>query len=236
MKKKNIFFVIAFLSCFSFWWIFFVWNFFSAYSDDSLTCSYASKFEQCVAANQNGNPRSITDFECLPSQNNDDILTQIIIDEKFKEVETQALAYLNALQNDTELAATEPIKIADDITNNFWAEGVFFKQFSQICNTQVLADRNECTGGKTPNLIASNLLASYTQKNECMNLAKQQLNIWTDVAYRITKTNRTQISSDSHQQYVSEERTKYEEVMTLLRQILGNIERVNPEHITTNPL
>jgi hypothetical protein len=52
-----------------------------------LDCSYNDKFQQCVIANRNGNPRSIEDFPCYATEDMNLILDQIILDEMFQEVQ-----------------------------------------------------------------------------------------------------------------------------------------------------
>jgi len=45
-------------------------------------------------ANRNGSSRSITDFACMASNDPELILDQIILDEKFKEIQDEQLAFL----------------------------------------------------------------------------------------------------------------------------------------------
>ena len=235
ISKKYIYFFVFF----SFFWVlFFVVRISNAGQSETenMDCEYTSQLEQCIAANKNGNPRSIEDFECLASTDSEEILMQIILDDKFKEVQKRGIEYLDKMEKDAQAASTDPMLVVDENINYFGKEGILSKEFSKLCKQDILAARLECTGGKAPNVSVSNFLTNVSQSNECMQLADQYLQIANSVAERIVKKNRSLAgSSDPHQEYNGELRTKYEEVMKLLRQILWDIERINPTHITTNP-
>jgi hypothetical protein len=78
--------------------------------------------DQCIVANKNGSARSITEFSCLQSNNAEAILDQIILDVKFREVDDEVEAFLDALDQDKEPAATDTNRVIDDITKNLLAE------------------------------------------------------------------------------------------------------------------
>jgi len=64
----------------------------------SDSCSYKSEFEQCKEQNKNGNPRSIEEFVCISSNNNIEIMTQIILDIQFKKYDKELDTYLKQLE------------------------------------------------------------------------------------------------------------------------------------------
>jgi hypothetical protein len=43
------------------------------------------------------------------------------------------------------------------------------------------------------------------------------------------------VMNDNHKKYFQQERTKYDELISTMWQILGNTERINPTHFTENP-
>jgi len=72
-----------------------------------------------VSANRNGNPRSIEDFPCIASESYSSILDQIILDEKFSEIQEKSEAFIESLEQDKKAIVTNPNEVIDDIMNNF---------------------------------------------------------------------------------------------------------------------
>ena len=220
-------------------WLLFIW-YGSGQANTSdpipqLSCWYASKFEQCVVANRNGSSRSITDFACMASNDPELSLDQIILDEKFKEIQDEQLAFLQWLEADKESALTDPLRIIDDITKNFGPEWVYYKQYKELCNGWILSERLTCTWN-IPLVPAGNRIADWGLEGECMELANTNLNIYSLVAYDITKLNKSEVINDNHKEYFQQERTKYDEMLSIMWQILWNTERINPTHYTENPI
>jgi len=87
-------------------------------------CKYSWKLTECVDANKNGSARSIEDFICKETSDQEQMLLQIILDDKFKEIDEEAEAYLEQLeQSKEEYFWDEPTKnflsAIDDINKNF---------------------------------------------------------------------------------------------------------------------
>lgn len=199
-----------------------------------LTCSYASKFEQCVVANRNGNPRSITNFECVASNDSSLILDQIIIDEKFQEIQDDQLAFLDGLEADKESALIDPLRVIDDITKSFRSEWVFYNRYKELCNWKILEERLSCMDPISI-VWAGNRIADWGLNGECMEMANTHLSIYSLVAYDSLNNNKSEVMNDNHKKYFQQERTKYDELISTMWQILGNTERINPTHFTENP-
>ena len=70
------------------------------YSEIDNICSYTDKIEQCFYENWSWFPESIEEFVCLQSNNEEEIVYQIILDEKFKEVDEKIEVYLQGLETD----------------------------------------------------------------------------------------------------------------------------------------
>jgi hypothetical protein len=62
------------------------------------SCEYMAKRDKCIAANENGTANGIEDYICLQTTSTEEILYQIILDEKFKEYDTDAKKYISWLE------------------------------------------------------------------------------------------------------------------------------------------
>lgn len=203
----------------------------------SLDCSYAWKFEQCITANRSGNTRSIKDFVCLQSNDWEAILDQIILDETFQEIDEEVYEYLDALSKDKELPVDDPNEVIDDITNNLSLEGYYYKKYKELCNGGILAERAECTG-TIPNTIAGLRLKWSEVSQACMTLVENKLDIYTKVADGLIKLNKSEVIQDDHKEYVQQERTKYDELLSSMAGIIWSMGRLARwvTHWTPNPL
>lgn len=199
-----------------------------------LDCEYASKFEQCVVANRNGSPRSIDEFPCLATQNYDEILDQIILDDKFKEIQEDGIKFLEWIASDKQAAAEDSLEIIDDVVKNFSDEWAYYDDYKKMCNGGILWERLSCTW-KIPIVPGGKRIADWWLEGECMWLAKTNLNIMSLVAYDTLKENKHQIINDAHKKYFQQEREKYSQILSTMWQIIGHTERINPTHYTTNP-
>ena len=64
-----------------------------------IECSYSGKFNECYNANLAGTARSIEDFVCLDRAGNwQEVLTQIVLDEKFGEIDEEIEDYITQLE------------------------------------------------------------------------------------------------------------------------------------------
>jgi len=168
------------------WFYFFVYN---SHADETMSCEYAWKFNQCKIANQNGSSRSIKDFVCISSSKDEEILDQIILDVEFGKIDDKLEAFLDKLENDKEASATDSNTVIDDITTNLSQEGIFYRQYKSLCNGWLLAKRSECAW-KIPNTVAALKLDPLNADTACMNLVKNKLNIYSQVAYDTMKINK----------------------------------------------
>lgn len=199
-----------------------------------LDCEYAWKFEQCVVANRNGSPRSIDEFPCLATQNYDEILDQIILDDKFKEVQKEGIEFLEGLASDKQASAEDSLEVIDDVVNNFGDEWAYYQDYKDLCNGWILGERLTCTG-KIPIVPGWKRIADWWLEGECMWLAKTNLNLMSLVAYDVIKENKHQMVNDAHKKYFQKEREKYNQILSTMGQIIGHTERINPTHYTKNP-
>ena len=196
----------------------------------NLTCPYADNYNKCVQANEDGSARSIEDFVCIEQKwGGEQMLLQIILDDKFKEVDEQAEEYLEKLEQDKEAYfGNEPqanfLTAIDDITANFWELWVYSLLYKNIYQQEVISEYIECveeiTTDSASDFLANNNLWLVD------SLVKTKLDIYRQVAYNILKINRLAIRQDDRKTYVIEQRDKYSWVMQLMLNILWYLERI----------
>jgi hypothetical protein len=200
------------------------------------SCEYQWRLDQCIVANKNGSARSITEFSCLQSNNAEAILDQIILDVKFREVDDEVEAFLDALDQDKEPAATDTNRVIDDITKNLLAEWVFYDDYKKLCNGWILAERAKCNA--VPITTAWERVKDSDLKSECMALVNNKLDIYAQVAYDITKLNKAQVLQDQYKKdIVQVMRGKFDELLSLMTDIVWFMWRLARwvTHWTGNP-
>ncbi len=71
-----------------------------------------------------------------------------------------------------------------------------------------------------------------------MALVENKLNTLSQAASITSMRNISEVRQDAHQEYVQQERTKYDALLSLMIQIVGNIERIwnGITHFTSDPL
>ncbi len=202
-----------------------------------IDCEYSGKFQQCMIANQNGTTRSIENFSCLQSTNAGEILDQIILDVKFREIQEKQLDFIKKLKKDKEASVKDTNRIIDDITKNFAVQWVYYKEYKALCDSWILAERLSCTG-KISNTDVWRRIRWSDLNKACMSLAKTQLDIYTQVAYDTVKLNKSAVHQDNKQKYEQEQRTKYDKLLSLMFEIIGHMWRLarGVTHWTPYPL
>ena len=218
MKK-----VTAFILCFSLLGSLWAQSF--ALDIWELECEYASDFDQCVVANKNGTTRSIKEFVCIQSRDNSAVLDQIILDANFKYIDDEIEIYLESLANDKEIVMYEPSRIVNEITKNLAPEGYYHKQYKQLCQWGLLSERLSCTP-EISNTDAALRIKDGTQETQCLALVENKLNIYMQVAYDTVKLNKNEVLLDTKQLFEQAERTKYDELLSLMLQIVWYLERL----------
>jgi len=184
-----------------------------------------------------GNPRSIEEFICLQSQNQAKVLDQIILDEKFKEIDDKVEELLANYREDKESAATDMLQNIDDITKMLATQWVFYREFMELCNGWLLAERVSCTEN-IANTEAALRIRGWSENASCRALVQTKLDIYKQVAIDIQKINKSEVHRDDRQEYEQEQRWKYGELLQIMLDIIGFLERLYNwlTHYTRNPL
>jgi len=118
---------------------------------------------------------------CLQSADWEAILDQIILDVEFQEIDDEIYDYLDRLSKDKELPVNDPNRAIDDITKAFGLECTYYKQYKEHSTARIMAKRAECTGN-IPITTAGMRIRGSDMTQECINLVKNKLNIYMEVA------------------------------------------------------
>jgi len=214
------------------------WNAFAA----ELECEYASAFQTCKIAQQNGSSRSIKNPICTSKPSNEAILDQIILDSTFREIDDEINQYLGQLasQKDAYFGPNKQDDVSraiDDVTKNLSVEGVYYKKYKTLCNGGILAERIKCSWS-IPNLAAAPLLDQDFDASSCMSLVNFKMDVYKKVAMSTLIENKVQVQADSHKKYTQEQRTKYDGLLSMMQTIVGHIGRLarGVTHWTPDPL
>ena len=195
-----------------------------------IECSYSGKFNECYNANLAGTARSIEDFVCLDRAGNwQEVLTQIVLDEKFGEIDEEIEDYITQLEESKceyfwPGASESFLKAVDDIEKNFPKYGYYWNKYKDLCEKGILEEVAECGDGIV-NLEAANYLWG-SERTACFNLVEVKLVQARQVSYNLLKLNKSQCRQDEHKKYVQQEREKYNWVLDLVRDILWYLERM----------
>lgn len=202
---------------------------FAAGNPPQLDCQYAGKFEECWTANQNGNARSIEDFICLDRAGSwQQVLSQIILDEKFKELDEEVSDYLKKLEDSKwEYFGADKnasvLRGIDDVYKQFTEFWYFWEKYMDLCEWWVLAEMADCGDGVLTTEAKDFLWGP--EATSCKTLARSKINIARNVAGDILTLNKVAVRKDERKEFVKEERTKYDELLDMMRTIVWYMER-----------
>ncbi len=224
MRHKILIFGCCVIGCIP-WYVF------------AFECEYSWKFEQCIEANKQGTAYAISEFECPETFNTERVMYQIILDEKFKEIDEEIEEYLGSLTEDAESSVDDPLQVIDDITQNFAKEGYYWNKYEALCQWEILAERAKCSE-TIPNIGAAKWLKWWYNTTQCLDLVDFKLDVYRNVAKNQLKLNKSIVLEDKKQEYVQQQRTKYDELLSIMLLIVGHVERLlnGLTHYTKNPL
>ena len=228
MYKKSLYsgiFLTSLCMCFQVFW------------DEGVnTCEYQDELNECVIANKNGSTRSIIDFTCLQSSSSDEILDQIILDLKFREIDDKIETFLSAIDADKLAVMITPNRVIDDISKTLTKEWVYYKEYKAVCNGWVLVERAKCND--VPIISVGKRIKNSNLETGCMALVDNKLDIYTQVAYDRLKLNKAQVLQDQYKKdIVQVMRTKFDDLITVMTDVIGFMWRLarGVTHWTPNP-
>lgn len=203
-----------------------------------VSCSYAGKLQQCISANNSHSARSIKDFVCIDSQDWQKILFQIILDEKFKEIDEEIEEYMEKLEESKweyfwDTANKSFLAAVDDINSNFPENGHYWGRYKQICYSGVLEEAGKCTDSIKNTEVSKYIL--WNTWAACLSLIKTKLSVYEQISYDVLKLNKVKVRKDERKKFVQQERTKYNALLDMMRDIIGYIERMANGWVTKTP-
>nr|MDD3720339.1 hypothetical protein [Candidatus Gracilibacteria bacterium] len=223
MKKSFIFFLV---------FLFFTAGVYSLKADNTNTsCKYQDKIDECFNANQNGDANSIEDYICAQSSDKEEIAYQIILDLKFKEIDKEAVKFLDSLQKgkDYYFGPNKQATYIDGINyinEAFGKYGTLWKKYKSFCdptdNTSIIKDYLSCSK-YTTTVEAS----QYFTETECMTLVEYKLNTFKKIAYNVLGTNKLQVMRDYRKKQFQTTRTMYDNLIDNMNINLDDITKIN---------
>ena len=225
ITKKNllIFFFIAVL------FSFFITNW--EETEKASSCSYSWKINQCM--NSQDNIRSIDDFVCI-NGSLEDVTLQVILDEKFKEIDEKIEEYLDWLESAKSNyfwpeKKEEFTNAVNDIEKFLWPGWEFEKQYEQLCDWEILAEAVECLWWDISNISASSFINSYEKWDMCRAMYKVSLINYRATAYAILKENKFQIQHDEHKKFTQIQRWKFDELIDYMTENRGYLDDISSD-------
>jgi len=209
MKIKIIFFVFLLF----FWFIKFSY---------ASSCEYTSKIEECINTEQK---RAIEDFVCIDASREKTIF-QIVLDDKFREIDKKADLYLSNLQKwknkyfwpDREESF---LTWVDKIDAAFWPYGYFYKQYKRKI-PEIISQTLACNW-----TLSEWIMKDYFSKSTMLeSFIAKKLAVRRKVAYEIMQLNKVQIRKDSKRKYDQVVRTKYNKVLDLFMENIWYLLRI----------
>ena len=194
----------------------------------AAVCNYESKIVECLE-NQDS-PRVIEDFICI-QWSPEKVAYQIILDDKFKELDKELDIYLKALEDSKGYyfgadKKENYIEATNDIEKYIWRYGYFETQYKNLCkNTgeeSIINEVLKCFDDDTTVDKSHEFLRWW----DCEKIYRTKLAISRDAAYNTLKLNKQQISKDSHKVFAQQLREQFDELLDILRVNIGYIERI----------
>ena len=194
----------------------------TSYSDTG--CNYQGKINKCISANLDWSYRAIEDFICVKSDNvkkgvlfDEKIAYQVILDEKFTEIDEDIDKYLDWLEKNKSFYFWKDAKVSylewiDTIEKKLWHFWEFWEKFKETCGVDIISETISCSEFNSVSIDESKGFFN-NNGSDCMQLAETKLYIAKQVAFNILHLNKYAVRKDEHKSYVKKEKIKYEELI-----------------------
>lgn len=187
------------------------------FANASAICNYSSQIEECQIANVNWNARSIEDFLCVSWLDEEKMVYNLILDDKFKPIDNKADKYLDDLQKNKNLYFWEDKKQnfllwINDIYKKFWVWRDFEKAYKEALG-DVITETLKCLYLEETSI---NKVKNYFPDNDLVNsLIKVKNSRRLKLAIDILVLNKQQVRKDASKKFMQVRRTKYDSVSNL---------------------
>lgn len=214
---RKIIFFITFFSFSSF-----------LFADDAeLVCNYTDKIEKCLE--EQSTHRSVKDFVCI-QWSYEEIVYQIVLDDKFKEVDEEVETYLSNLSKSKDYyfwkdKQEDFISWIDLIEKKLWVAWEYAIKYKSICSLDywwIIPDVLSCLEWKTSISVSKD----FFDNSRCTDLYKTKLAVYKQIAINTLKENKQSILKDNHKLFTQIQRWKFSYLVDLVRINLWYIERL----------
>lgn len=229
-KKKKIimtkYYIFFLFSMFLVFWVY------TLKANEENSCKYESEINECTEANKNWDPRSIEDFICIQSNDREEIAYQIILDKKFKEIDKEAITFLDSLEKWKDYYFWPEKKETyldwvNDINEIFWEYGSLWNRYKVYCDPRssesIIRELLSCSDDKT----STNESKNYFVETECMQLVEYKLSIYKKIANNVLQTNKIQVMKDYRKKQFQKTRTNYDNLIDYMYLNLDDITKIN---------
>ena len=204
----------------------FFWNIAFLYAEDS--CKYTSQIEECREANKSWSPLAIKDFLCVSEIDEEKMIYNIILDDKFKEIDKEADLYLDSLENDKTRFfwpdQREPfLRWVDEIYEAFWKNKWFYNAYK----AQLVDVRAETVACLPKSKTSIDEIENYFLNSGLLDsMINDKNSTRLKVANDILALNNQQVRKDSSKKFMQIRRTMYDSVANLFMINLGYLMRI----------
>ena len=212
---------------------------FSSTSWVSAMCDYYELLVDCREKNDSGTAYTATDYLCTSSENDEEILYNIILDKKFGVVDKKIddyISWLAASKNyyfwaEKRSSFFQWVDIIGLKFGRFWE---YWQEYNAICDVSqpngILSETLACLDAEDgdDNVTRTSLenATTFFEWSSCIQLAERNLSIHELVAYDLMKVNKAAIRRDNRTIFMQVQRDKYENLLNLMRVNDWYLERI----------
>ncbi len=219
MQKKIIsIFTVLFISVNS---VFFYVPFVNAESCAAITCGdLKSKCQSCIAAHKAWTSASISDFICLNSTNEVEVVLQILLDEKFKEIDIELSDYIDNLDKE-KLYSEEDL---DGVVSSFSVYWVYRNEYASLCKEGILQSYTECSSNVWLKSVREFLW--WENGGLCIQLVNRKMEAYRAILYTVLKLNKSRVRKEARKSYATAQRERYTRLINTMAMVLLYLEKI----------
>ena len=194
-------------------------------------CPYQWEFDECMEANRSWSPRSITGFICIASESPSEVMYNIVLDKKFKDIDKEIEQECSTLEKSKDYyfwanQRESFFKGLDLISKNFGVDGVYWEKYNKVCDQTnedgILQTTMQCLWGSTP----FDTSKDFFSQNKCIGLAEVKLAVARQVMYNTMKLNKMAVRRDEKKTFFQSRRKRYSELLDILNFNISFVERI----------
>ncbi len=179
-----------------------------------------SKCTECVEANKSWDARWISDFICLESTNDVEIVIQIILDEKFRELDEEVLDYMDSLDQWKEYSMEK----LDEVVSVFSVYWEFWNKYVALCKTGIIEEYFKCSEKASASDIRDFLWSENDWR--CIQLVNKKMSAYREIIYGMLKINKLNVRKEARRTYTKAQRERYDELVNIWYMILWYLTRM----------